>query len=109
MTTLIWTIYNATGHSLEMATERKGRKSRSQTVWSIRPLTLNASDTFTVNPGETASLHIEGLSYSAIECYLEISFTLRESTSWAKAGFEVAFGQSQLVPPTTLQIVKELS
>jgi beta-galactosidase len=62
-----------------------------------------------VNPCETASLYIEGLSYPVAECYLEISFTLRESTSWAKAGFEVAFGQIQLVPPTTLQIIKELS
>ena len=44
-----------------------------------------------------------------MECYLEVSFTLRESTSWAKAGHEVAFGQVQLVKPKPLQLLKEMS
>jgi beta-galactosidase len=44
-----------------------------------------------------------------VECYLEVSFTLCESTSWTKAGHEVAFGQVQLVKPKPLQLLKEIS
>ncbi len=35
------------------------------------------------------------------ECYLELIFSLRSSTNWAKAGHEVAFGQIKLAPGPT--------
>jgi len=36
------------------------------------------------------------------ESYLLLSFSLKEDTNWAHAGHEVAFGQLQLVGPTSL-------
>ncbi|KAF4627791.1 hypothetical protein G7Y89_g10362 [Cudoniella acicularis] len=63
-----------------------------------------------VQPGETVELKIEGLFELAKgESYLEVIFTLKESTNWAEAGHEIAFGQIQLTPATTLQILKVLT
>lgn len=53
-----------------------------------------------IKPGTTATLEIEGLSdIPSAECYLQVVFTLRDDTNWAKAGHEVADGQIQLVSP----------
>lgn len=51
-----------------------------------------------VKPGNTAALFLHDLPLSdrVNGCYLEVSFTLKHSTSWAKAGHEVAFGQLAL-------------
>lgn len=48
-----------------------------------------------VKPGITAALFIPGLKLDDLpsESYLEVSFTLKHATAWAKAGHEVAFGQ----------------
>lgn len=58
-----------------------------------------------MRPGERATLEISDLNYPVRECYLELSFTLRSATNWAPSGFEVAFGQIQLVPPTDLSLL----
>jgi beta-galactosidase len=60
-----------------------------------------------VQPGKIVELEIEGLSdIPSEESYLELNFTLRESTNWAKAGHIVAFGQVALVKPPTFAIIK---
>ena len=60
-----------------------------------------------VQPGETVELSIEGLSeIPSGESYLELNFTLRDSTNWAKAGHLLAFGQIPLSKPTTLATLK---
>jgi beta-galactosidase len=62
-----------------------------------------------VQPGATAEVKIEGLSYvPKKECYLEVSFTLKESANWAKSGHEVAWGQVQLVAPPYITSLKEM-
>ena len=60
-----------------------------------------------VQPGQIAELEIEGLSHiPQLECYLEVIFTLREATSWAEAGHEIAFGQINLVRAHPFQVLK---
>ncbi|KAK7421222.1 hypothetical protein QQX98_002352 [Neonectria punicea] len=56
-----------------------------------------------VKPGDTAQVAIDGLDLDkeSRECYLEIVFSLRESTLWASAGHEVAGGQFQLQGPSS--------
>jgi beta-galactosidase len=48
-----------------------------------------------VKPGATAALFIPGLKLESLpsESYLDVSFTLKNATAWAKAGHEIAFGQ----------------
>ncbi|KAL3421657.1 glycosyl hydrolase family 2 [Phlyctema vagabunda] len=60
-----------------------------------------------IQPGATVELEIEGLTdIPKEESYLEVVFTLREATNWADAGHEVAFGQIQLVKPSSFQTLK---
>ena len=62
-----------------------------------------------IQPGETTHLEVEGLpDLPEQECYLELIFTLKDSTNWAKAGHEVAIGQIQLVKAPTFKMLKEL-
>jgi beta-galactosidase len=63
-----------------------------------------------IKPGQTAELSIEDLDITELpgECYVEINFTLKRSTNWADVGFEVAFGQVPIKPPTSLFIIKSL-
>jgi beta-galactosidase len=44
-----------------------------------------------------------------VEDYLEVRFTLRSDTNWAKAGHEVAFEQIQLIPAEPLALPKPIS
>ncbi|KAG4433632.1 hypothetical protein IFR05_010878 [Cadophora sp. M221] len=61
-------------------------------------------------PGDTAELEIEGLSdLPSQEVYIELNFTLRESTNWAQAGHLIAWGQVQLHRPSTFPELKALS
>ncbi|KAG9240423.1 glycosyl hydrolases family 2, TIM barrel domain-containing protein [Calycina marina] len=61
-------------------------------------------------PGATAELQIEGLAdIPEEECYLELVFTLRENSNWAKAGHEVASGQIRLKSSASLQNIKTTS
>lgn len=48
-----------------------------------------------INPGTTTALLIPSEHFDSIsaECYLEVAFKLRDSTPWAEAGHEVAWGQ----------------
>jgi len=60
-----------------------------------------------VQPGDIVELEIDGLSdLPSEECYLELNFTLRESTNWAKSGHAVAFGQVQLVEAPSFEVLK---
>lgn len=69
-----------------------------------------------IQPGTTANLKLEEVQESLQHCLnesnaeyqLEITFTLKDQTSWADAGHEVAFGQFQLNKPPSLQLLKEL-
>ncbi|KAF8850106.1 hypothetical protein BDZ45DRAFT_708505 [Acephala macrosclerotiorum] len=62
-----------------------------------------------VQPSQIVELDIEGVSdLTSDETYLELSFTLRKDTNWAKAGHEVAFGQVLLVPAPKLEVLKSL-
>ncbi|KUJ12663.1 family 2 glycosyl hydrolase [Mollisia scopiformis] len=62
-----------------------------------------------VQPNQIVDLEIEGLpDLTADETYLELSFTLREDTNWAKSGHEVAFGQVLLVPTPAMSTIKSL-
>jgi beta-galactosidase len=69
-----------------------------------------------IQPGATAKLKIEELQDSPwlsfdephTEYLVELKFTLRDSTAWAEAGHEVAFGQLQLTQPPDFRILKEL-
>lgn len=53
-----------------------------------------------VQPGQIAEIMIKGISLENLknkgEAYLQIVFTLKKSTSWAKAGHEIAWGQIKL-------------
>ncbi len=55
-----------------------------------------------IKPGSTAALFLQELTLDELPanlqnpCYLEVSFTLKHSMLWAKAGHEVAFGQVPL-------------
>lgn len=53
-----------------------------------------------IEPHTRAWLTIDGLEYPTenIEAYLTLTFTLREATSWAPKGHEVALGQLRLQP-----------
>jgi beta-galactosidase len=62
-----------------------------------------------VQPGQTAEIMIKDISPESLknkgEAYLQVVFTLKESTSWAKAGHEIAWGQIKLqsaLPPPAL-------
>lgn len=59
-----------------------------------------------IQPGQEKELLIEGVSPSdwegKEESYLQVVFSLKETTSWASAGHEIAWGQIQLVPPRPL-------
>jgi beta-galactosidase len=62
-----------------------------------------------IQPGEITELEIDGISdIPQQECYLEVSFTLRDVTNWAKAGHEVAFGQVPLGKAPTFRMLKEI-
>ena len=43
------------------------------------------------------------------EYFLELRFTLRDSTNWAEAGHEVAFGQIPLAPAASFTVLKSIS
>ena len=58
-----------------------------------------------IQPGEVAELVIPSEALKDLpmsETYLQLTFTLRESTSWAKAGHEIAWEQIQLQKPRPL-------
>lgn len=55
-----------------------------------------------MEPHKTATVEISDFTYPSVECYLELSFTLRSATAWAPSGYEVAFGQIQLIPHSSL-------
>ena len=56
-----------------------------------------------VQPHKKAKLTIDGVGYlTAKNAYLTLSFTLREATSWAPSGHEVAFGQLPLGQPSKI-------
>ena len=62
-----------------------------------------------IQPGATAELELKDFRYPVeVECYLEVIFSLRNSTSWAEAGHEVANSQIQLVKPKPLQLPKQI-
>jgi beta-galactosidase len=62
-----------------------------------------------IQPGETSELEIQLISdRPRRECYLELSFTLREGTYWAKSGHEVAFGQLPVLQALTFRMLKAL-
>lgn len=61
------------------------------------------SDGTGIKPHEEATLVIDGLEHPPTGvAYLTMSFTLRQATTWAPAGHEVAFGQLQLGRPMGL-------
>lgn len=63
-----------------------------------------------IQPGATAELELKDFRYPvAIECYLEVIFSLRSSTPWAPSGHEIASGQVQLVKPKPLQLPKQIN
>lgn len=63
--------------------------------------------TIGIEPGATADLNIEGVSdLPEGETYLEVVFSLRESTNWAEAGHEIAVSQVQLVKAAKLEVLK---
>ncbi len=55
-----------------------------------------------VQPGQTAEIMIKGISLESLtnkgEAHLQLAFTLKESTAWAPAGHEIAWGQVKLQP-----------
>ncbi|KAH8812459.1 glycosyl hydrolases family 2, TIM barrel domain-containing protein [Xylogone sp. PMI_703] len=52
-----------------------------------------------VGPGQTTRLDIDGIPKDiAVEAYLQVIFTLKESSLWALSGHEVATGQVALTP-----------
>ncbi|KFZ15053.1 hypothetical protein V501_02909 [Pseudogymnoascus sp. VKM F-4519 (FW-2642)] len=58
-----------------------------------------------IQPGQTAKLAIP---FTAIDnvpagAVLQVTFTLKEATIWAEAGHEIAWGQIELKPATSLQ------
>lgn len=62
-----------------------------------------------MQPGETAELEFKELAVVLpSESFLEIRFTLKEDTNWAKAGHEVAFGEIQLANPLDFRMLKSL-
>jgi beta-galactosidase/beta-glucuronidase len=56
--------------------------------------------------GKTTEITIKGVSPESLktkgEAYLQVAFTLKESTSWASAGHEIAWGQIKLEPALPL-------
>lgn len=66
-----------------------------------------------IQPGQEIELLIEGVPPSdwegKEESYLQVIFSLKEATSWASAGHEIAWGQIQLEPPRPMAISRSPS
>jgi beta-galactosidase len=62
-----------------------------------------------IEPGKTAELVISGLSLAELssESYIELRFTLKESTQWADAGHEVACSQVLIKPGKSIATLTE--
>lgn len=63
-----------------------------------------------IRPGDTAELAINGISLEELpaESYLEIRFSLKDSTAWAEADHEVAFDQILVKAGPNLETLKSL-
>lgn len=61
-----------------------------------------------IKPGTTAELKISDVDLTDLpaESYVEVSFSLKEDTNWAKAGHEVAWGQVAIKSGPTLAALK---
>ena len=60
-----------------------------------------------IKPHTEAQLHITGLPKEfRAESYLNLRFTLKEETAWAKAGHQIAWGQLALSEPSHTAIPK---